>query len=149
MSLGRNKDEKGHHLSPPMPDTMRFILLLSSGQGQTSAGECPFCSPYPIAQKAFSWHSLWDWAWNLPLRGQKSNHITKPKTKVMLWLAFLCWKVKFCIPECIICGKGFYLSFWFSIPFSISPRAQPCRTFPQTFHDLVGFQAFAPTVPPA
>lgn len=45
------KIKEGITVSPPMPDTMGFILLLSHGQDQASPGKCPLCSPN---QKVFS-----------------------------------------------------------------------------------------------
>lgn len=39
--------KEGAAMSPQMPDMMGFILLLSCGQGQASAGECPSPPPRP------------------------------------------------------------------------------------------------------
>lgn len=50
---------------------------------------------HPVAWQTLSSNILGDWVWSLPFRRQKSNHITKPKPKVLLGLAFLCLKGKF------------------------------------------------------
>lgn len=136
--------KKGVTMSPLMPDTVRLILLLSCGQGKVSV----LYLPKLHCLKVFSWHALWDWAWNWPLCGQKSNHITNQKQNNAL-MAFSLFKSEvlyswMCYMRQRILSTFLILHSFFSITQSLA-----MQNFSQTFHEFVGFQAFAHIVPSA